>query len=81
MRTRVVHQTRLVLIACLITFGLSGISYAQKNGHPPWVWSVAYSPDGGTLASGVPTRRYAFGTWRREPSSPHSAGIRTRFIV
>ena len=52
MKTRVVHQTCLVLIACLITFGLSGISYAQKNGHPPWVWSVAYSPDGGTLASG-----------------------------
>ena len=30
MKTRVVHQTCLVLIACLITFGLSGISYAQK---------------------------------------------------
>ncbi len=52
MKTRVVHQARLVLIACLIAFGLLGISHAQKNGHPPWVWSVAYSPDGGTLASG-----------------------------
>ena len=52
MKTRVVYQARLVLIACLIAFGLSGISHAQKNGHPPWVWSVAYSPDGGTLASG-----------------------------
>ena len=28
MKTRVVHQTRLVLIACLIAFGLPGISYA-----------------------------------------------------
>ena len=52
MEARFVHQTRLVLIACLIAFGLPGISYAQKNGHPPWVWSVAYSPDGSMLASG-----------------------------
>ena len=51
MKTRVVHQTRLVLIAFLITFGLPGISYADgssRAGTP----GLAYSPDGHTLASG-----------------------------
>ena len=51
MKTRVVYQTRLVLIACLIAFGLPGGSYAQGR-DPDWVTSVAYSPDGDALASG-----------------------------
>ena len=51
MKTRVVHQTRLVLIAFLIAFGLPGVSYADgssRAGTP----GLAYSPDGHTLASG-----------------------------
>ena len=51
MKTRVVHQPRLVLIAFLIAFGLPGISYADGSitiGTP----GLAYSPDGRTLASG-----------------------------
>ena len=57
MKTRVVHQTRLVLIACLIAFGLPGSSYAQggssySKGLPTWATSVAYSPDGDAVATG-----------------------------
>ena len=57
MKTRVVHQTRLVLIACLIAFGLPGSSYSQggssySKGLPSWVTSVAYSPDGDAVATG-----------------------------
>ena len=48
MNARVVHQSRLVLIACLIAFGSPGSSYAL----PDWVTSVAYSPDGDAVASG-----------------------------
>ena len=51
MKTQVVHQVRFALIACLIVFGLPGISYAQRSG-PDWATSVAYSPDGDAVASG-----------------------------
>ena len=51
MKTRVVHQTRLVLIAFLIGFGLPGISYADGS-ITIGTLGLAYSPDGRTLASG-----------------------------
>ena len=70
MKTQVVHQVRFALIACLIVFGLPGISYAQGSG-PDWATSVAYSPDGDAVASGVLTKRFVFGMWR--PYTPHHA--------
>ena len=49
MKTRVVHQTRLVLIICLIAFGLPGSSHSQGASR---VTSVAYSPGGDAVATG-----------------------------
>lgn len=51
MKTRVVHQTRLVLIASLIVFGLLGISSADGS-ITIGILGLAYSPNGHTLASG-----------------------------
>ena len=48
MKTRVVHQSCLVLVACLIALGLPDGSYARA---PSWTTSVAYSPDGAAVAS------------------------------
>ena len=45
MKTRIVHQTRLVLIACLIAFGLPGSRLLPKG--------VAAIPKGYQLGLGI----------------------------
>ena len=52
---------------------------ATLEGHTRGANSVAFSPDGATLASGHRTMaRSSCGTWPREPGSPHWKDIRVR---
>ena len=54
----------------------TGTNIATLEGHTDWVNSVAFSPDGTTLASGsYGITRLNCGTWRRAQIPPHLSGM------